>query len=123
MIFNSVSAQVLLFVKFYLFAFASGLLITCGFIIKTTFKSNFYVNLIVDTFITVSFTTIFLYITNIWNFGEFRIFLCLSFVFGIITFHITIGKLFAKLILFIYNKLKTYNEKFKQTAIGKILYK
>ncbi len=77
--------------------------------------SNFFLTII--TFI--AFTTSILYI----NLGEFRLFLLVGYVLGIILERITLGKLFAKGYVWVYNMLEIFYKRFKSSKLGGIIFK
>ncbi len=102
-----------------------GILFELKNIIEKTFFNNKIICVILDTCFVAISSVIFVLGKNIVNFGEFRLFLLLSFCFGAILEHFSIGFLVEKLFNLIYTnvikffkllicKIKSRLEKSKQ---------
>ena len=52
-----------------------------------------------------------------------RLFLLVGYILGIVLQKITLGKLFAKLVKFMYNRYISVSAKFKTSKLGKIILK
>lgn len=77
--------------------------------------SNFLQTILV--FATFMFSILYI------NLGEFRLFLLIGYAFGIILERITLGKLFAKGYVWVYNKLEIFYKRFKSSKLGGIIFK
>ena len=82
-----------------------GILFELKNIIEKTFFNNKIICVILDTCFVAISSVIFVLGKNIVNFGEFRFFLLLSFCFGAILEHFSIGFLVEKLFNLIYTNI------------------
>ena len=91
--------------------------------IITTINRKLVFQIIID-FITSIIATFTLIITiNYINMGQFRVFLVLGYLLGIIIERITLGKLFAKGYKFVYNNIVKSFKKFANSKFGKVVLK
>ena len=91
--------------------------------IPSKIRTNLIWQIICDLIFTfVAFGLLFISI-NIINLGEFRLFLILGYVTGFIAERKTLGKLFAKGYLNMYNKLRNLWIKIKNSKIGRFVFK
>ncbi len=74
-------------------------------LIKILLKKNIILDNILNFFYSLFFGFIILLIIVNYNFGEFRLYLILAFALGTILERKTIGKVFAKFYVWLYNKL------------------
>lgn len=91
-------------------------------IVNLNKKHQIITNIIDFIFVIFSSTSLLLLI-NLINLGEFRLFLILGYILGIICERITLGKIFAKGYKFVYTTIKVSFNKFKETQIGKVIFK
>lgn len=66
---------------------------------------------------------LFIYGITVFNSGEIRIFLVVSFLLGMLLERKTVGILFAKLFDSVYNSVAKFMKKEPKTKLGKILFK
>ena len=91
--------------------------------IPSKIRTNLIWQIICDLIFTfVAFGLLFISI-NFINLGEFRLFLILGYVTGFIAERKTLGKLFAKGYLNMYNKLRNLWIKIKNSKIGRFVFK
>ena len=91
--------------------------------IVTAFKNHFIVRIITDILFCLILGYVFVSATTQHLYGEIRAYLCVFFALSFIIERKTLGKLFAKLFLLVYNGLKKYFTQFKSTRLGKIIFK
>ena len=72
---------------------------------KLTLKNNYIVSNLFNFLYVCLYGLVVLFSVINFNYGQFRLFLVLSFVFGTFLHRKTLGKLFAKIFLCLYNKL------------------
>ena len=65
----------------------------------------------------------FIISTNYINMGQFRLFLLLAYLIGIVLESLTLGKLFAKGYKSVYNKLVNFHKMFRNSKLGKVIFK
>ena len=93
------------------------------FNILTIIKHNVLLQIIIDLTTTVIATIIFIISINYINMGQFRLFLLLGYVIGIIIERIILGKLFAKGYKFVYTNIVKYLKRFANSKLGKVVLK
>jgi len=86
-------------------------------------KIRMFSQIIVDTIVFIIGTITFIILINKINMGEIRIFLLFGYLLGIIIEQITLGKLFAKIIKKVYNKLRNWISVLKNNKVIKGLLK
>ena len=111
-------ALIFLFVGFLAGAFYG----ICRFIIGT-FKNNIFIQIIVDFLYSIGVGFMFVKLNNHFLYGEIRLYPIVLLLLGLFSERKTLGKLFAKLYLILYNVGRKSLEKFKKTQLGKILFK
>ncbi len=91
------------------------------------FINNPIKNIIIKQIIEVPFAIVFVFLFFAmlinFNYGEFRMFLLVAYIFGFVIERKTLGKLFAKLNYWLYNKFIKVKNYLKQTKIGKRVLK
>lgn len=96
-----------LFLIFLFFGIIIGALYECVFLLHNIFK-----NKIIDFFLDLAYgiivSILFIFITNLFNYGEFRFYLLLSYILGFIILRKTVGYLVRKMIKFVCNKIKHF---------------
>ena len=86
-------------------------------------KHKYITTIITDTLFYFMSGIIFINLCNKLNYGIFRIYLLILLIAGFVIERKTIGKLFAKLFFMIYNLLTRWVKIFKNTALGKFIFK
>ncbi len=86
-------------------------------------QTNVWVKNITDFFCVLAFFTLLFLAMNFHNFGQFRLFLAVAFFLGWLVWQKTLGKPFAKMVQVVYNVTKKNWNQFKQTKLGKTLFK
>lgn len=86
-------------------------------------KIRMFNQIIVDIIIFVIGTLTFIILINKINMGDIRLFLLIGYLLGIIIEQITLGKLFAKIIKKVYNKIHNWVNLLKNNKIIKGLLK
>lgn len=112
--------------KDFLIMFGIGILIGIlyGIInIPTKIRKVLALQIINDLIISTSACIIFIYAINVINLGQFRAFLLLGYILGILIERITLGKLFAKGYNFVYTNIVKMLKKFANSKFGKVLLK
>ena len=90
--------------------------------IKYVFKNNYVVSNVLGFLYAIFCGGVVLWFVINFNFGEFRLFIVLSFVFGAILAYKTIGKIIAKIFMCLYNKLcKVVKTLTKTKLVKKVL--
>lgn len=117
------SGQLLLFLKFFLIGIIPALLLASINFFSLFIKAKKVYFLIFDIIFCLFFTCIFLYAVNLLNYGEIRLYMFIAFSLGCIVERKTIGKLFAKLHILIYNAINKGVAKFKKSKLFKFLSK
>ncbi len=112
--------------KLFMIFFAYGLLvgIICGLMqLTNTMVKGKVIRFVLDLTITLGAGALFWVLTTHYNSGEIRIFLVIAFVLGIMLERISVGKIFAKWYKLLYNVVKTWLTKFKNSKLGKRLFR
>lgn len=86
-------------------------------------QKNVIIKNILDFLFTILSLTIFLTLILYINLGEFRLFLLIGYVLGIILERRTLGKLFAKGYNWVYNKFIAGARKFTKSKVGRFIFK
>ncbi len=113
--------------KVFLIIFLMG--VGCGVIFELIkfvlmlFKNNKILKNILDFFCCLIFTLIFFFSLNQFNFGSFRLYLLVSFSLGFYLERKTIGKLIAKSLIFVYNKVTKLLGLVRTSKVGLFLFK
>lgn len=94
-----------LFLLFLLIGFLFGCLFGVLTFIKKLFKNNIVISNILNFLFVTSFGFVVMLSVIEYNFGEFRFYLIAASFFGLFLERKTLGKIFAKLYLWLYNKL------------------
>ena len=84
------------------------------------FNNRIYIA-IADILFWVITSILIIYTINMINMGEYRLYLLISTALGYILERKTLGKLFAKIYLFVYNSISSILKKLVQSRIGKYL--
>ena len=102
-----------------------GLGITYGVLgfIKIIVKHNYIVTNIINLIYSLGCGMVVLLVTINLNFGEFRAFVICGVVLGIIIERKTLGKIFAKIFLLMYNKFSKCIIALKNTKVVKKILK
>lgn len=115
--------EFLVFLIVLLYGFGCGFFVTITNFFVSLFKKNVILKNITDFINALVFGVLFFISINFHNFGEFRLYLLISFVLGFICEQKTINKPFAKLLNFGYNGIAKLLKKFKNSKCGKVLFK
>lgn len=84
---------------------------------------NIFLQIFCDIiFVIIAFTLFFLSLNKI-NLGSLRLYLLIGYLLGFTIERITLGKLFAKGIQNVYNKMKIIIKRFKTSKLGKFIFK
>lgn len=78
---------------------------------------------ILEFILTVLGVVLFVILVLYVNLGEFRLFLLLGYIIGIYLERITLGKIFAKGYIWVYNKLVASAKKFAKSRVGQVIFK
>ena len=108
---------------FALFGIVFGFCIGIFSLLLLFLKNNKIVKIIFDSILFLLATILFITITNIFNLGQIRAYLAITFILSIFLERKIIGKLFANLYLRLYNLCKEKLNYFSKTKLGKILKK
>lgn len=100
-----------------------GAIIGIGNHIVVSFKNNLVVRIILDIITTFAVSVVFVYLNHLFFYGEIRLHLLAFFLLGMYIERKTLGKLFAKLFLMLYNWVSMGYIKFKNTTLGKFITK
>lgn len=87
------------------------------------FKKHVVVRIICDLIFSAILGIVFLYLTMVLNLGQFRLYLIATFLLSVIIEQKTLGKLFAKLGLMVYNWVCKILNGFRKTKLGKVIFK
>lgn len=87
------------------------------------FKKHFIAQLLADFIFSAFLGLTFIFITTVCNSGQFRLYLGGAFVLSFFLERKTLGKLFAKLGLMVYNYLSNKATAFRSTKVGRVLFK
>jgi len=93
------------------------------FNISSRIKSRYFLQIITDFLFVVIFSGTFFILINIINMGEIRLFLAIGYLFGFYIERITLGKLFAKGYIKMYNILRNLFRKIFYSKIGRFIFK
>lgn len=85
------------------FGLITGIIFEAKKLIEKALSENKVVCFVLDLVFMCVASIIFIIAKNVANFGEFRLYLIVSFVLGIVLEHITIGFLVEKFFLLVYN--------------------
>ena len=110
-------------VLYFLIGFVFGILYDFIKMIIKTFKNNVAIQIICEFAFTISFGACFIVLNNFFFYGDFRLYLLIFILLGLWSERKTLGKLFAKLYLLLYNKVSKLIKFFKLTRLGKILFR
>lgn len=110
------------FLLFLVIGFAIGILYEI-FNSHKVIKSIYIIQIVIDTIFCLIFTIILFLSINCINCGEFRLFLVFAYYMGFILERIILGKLFAKITKYIYNKLITVGKKILSSKFGRFIFK
>ena len=99
-----------------------GFIYELQYLLRAIFKNKIIV-FILDLIYGIIFTLLFIFSINLFNYGEFRIYLLLAYVLGLIIETKTVGDLFRQMIKFICKKTKQLIKLLKQNKFCKIIFK
>ena len=109
---------------FVMFGFGAILGAFYGIIkIPNKIKRNIFFQIFSDLIFSLTACALLIILVNIINLGEYRAFLIAGYTLGFIVERITLGKLFAKGYLNVYNKLSKNLKKFTNSKLGKVIFK
>ena len=108
---------------FFLLGILAGCLYGVLKFVTQLFKNNIFIQFITDILFSLSVGFSFLIAINHHFYGEIRIYIVAIFLLGMIIERKTLGKLFAKLYLILYNVGRKSIQKLKTTRFGKIIFK
>ena len=122
MLFESLKQSYIFFGAIY-FGLLAGIFRDLTIFIFNLLKKNKVVSIILDFIFSIGFSLLFIICLNVVNFGEFRIYLLLSYIFGFILERKTLGFLvdfiFEKIYNFIVKIIKKLsNLKFFKRILG-----
>lgn len=84
---------------------------------------NIFTRIFCDIIFMFIATITYIIVVEKINFGSLRMYLLLGYLLGFGLERISLGKIFAKGYKYVYNKLKLMIKSFKETKIGKIVFK
>jgi hypothetical protein len=87
----------------FYFGLVCGIVFEIFYLVEKSFKMQKWICLICDILQMITGSIIFVLAKNITNFGEFRFYLLIPFVLGIIMLHFFVGKLVEKFLILLYN--------------------
>ena len=105
------------------FGLAAGALYGIFKLILIIFKNNKVAFNVLDFVFVLIFGAVLFFALNYYNMGQFRFYLFAFYVFGFILERVTLGKLFAKLYVMMYNNIIKLCRLFKTSKAGKIIFK
>lgn len=108
---------------FFLLGVISGSIYGITKFIVHIFKKHILAQILLDLLFTLSSGLLFVFANIRYFYGEIRAYICIIFMLGMYLEQKTIGKLFAKLYLILYNWAITMVKNLKQTWLGKIIFK
>lgn len=91
--------------------------------ITNNIHENIFTRIICDIIFMITATISYIIIVEKINFGTLRGYLFIGFLLGFKIERITLGKIFAKGLKYVYNKICKFNAKLKETKMGKIIFK
>lgn len=110
------------FLILLLFGFVFG--ICYGIISATNLPhKNLILKNILDFLFALFGVVLFIILVLFVNLGEFRLFLLFGYIIGIILERITLGKIFAKGYIWVYNTVVASVKKFAKSRVGRIIFK
>lgn len=93
------------------FGLLAGIVFEAKNIVENAFGKNKIICAVLDTAFMLVSSLLFIFAKNLANYGEFRIYLLIAFVLGIILEHISIGFLVEKFFVGVYNITKKIGRK------------
>ncbi len=78
---------------------------------------------ITDFLLSIACSALLIYSLTLFNYGEIRLYLLISFVLGVVLERYTLGILFAKLFDYMYNRLSKIHNKVLTTKLGRVIFK
>ena len=108
---------------YFLIGFLMGIIYGLIKAIIYVFKHHIAIQIIGDFAFTLVLGATFIVLNNYFFYGEFRIYLLITILLGIWAYKKTLGKIFAKLFLLLYNKVSKWLNIFKSTRFGKIIFR
>ncbi len=109
-----------------------GIMLTIGFLLGCIYgvlniccriRYRFAIQLVTDLLFSLLAVIGFVISVNIVNMGQIRVFLCIAYLFGFALERITLGKLFAKGYVSVYNTITNMSKKFANSRFGRVLFK
>lgn len=116
------AVQIKLFAIFFAIGIAVGIVFGICKLINVFVRSKI-LQFVTDLMATLFGGIVYLILINKLNMGIMRLYLIVAFVLGIVLERLTLGKIFAKLYKKLYNVLEKLNTNFKQTKVGKFIFK
>ena len=110
------------FFIFFLLGFIIGIFYGVINLFNKT-KPHIIKQILLDSIFTIAFTLFFLFANIKINSFNIRFFLIFAYFLGFVIERISLGKLFAKIVKFMYNILKNLFNKFKRTKVGEFIFK
>jgi len=108
---------------YFLVGFVLGTIYEILKFIVHIFKHHISIQIITDFLFTIIFGASVIILNHCFFLGEFRLHLLIFCFLGFYIERKTVGKIFAKLFLLLYNKVSKVLNKFKSTPFGKIISK
>lgn len=99
-------SQPLIFAVISLIGFSSGLIFDLRNYICFLFAKNKIVSITLDVVATILVCLIFLIGNLYFNFGEFRVYVILAFIIGLLIERVTLGIIVGKICSWCYNKFR-----------------
>ena len=91
--------------------------------IANRIKRKLFIQIVCDFIFSIVAFGVFFVLINIINLGEIRLFLVIGYIVGFTLERITLGKIFAKGYLNVYNILCKLWSKFTKSKLGKVIFK
>lgn len=114
-------------VRVFFICFGIGVVLGAGVgilnIIKSLFKHNLVVDNILDCLYSIFCCIVDLFTLIEFNFGVLRLYLIVAFLLGMYIERKTLGKVFAKLLTWLYNKISKVIVTLRKTKIYKKITK
>ena len=108
---------------FFILGLLSGALYGVLKFVVFIFKNNIVIQIISDLIYSLGVGSCFVIATNQYMYGEIRAYIVAIFILGIYLERKTLGKLFAKPYLMLYNGARKSILSLKDTKLGKIIFK